>query len=415
MTTKTLNNTFYYRVRAIPPAVPGGFTTSAWTTAANPVTVQLPVAITTTALPAGAVNVAYTATASAVNGVAPYTFTAAGLPAGLTMAVNGTISGTPLPVVAPPVTFPVLVTVTDGAAGTASVTLPLVINYTIPVAPTTVTAKVASPNSVILNWVDTSNNETGFTIQRAADAIFTKGLIAFAAAANAVSYTDITVAVNTTYYYRVASTNGLGSSVFASAPLPVTMPKGPLTIATTVLPNAKINAAYTSTVKATGGVAPLAWSATGLPAGLTIAPATGIISGVPLPDALLLPPTVLTATFPVTVTVTDTSIPAVSASMLINLMVNQTKPAVPTGLSVVAASATQVNLAWVDVNNESGYTLERATNNTFKKATAILLPAGTISYSDTTAVTKTTYFYRLMAANAAGKSGFTAAATVTTP
>jgi titin len=374
--------------------------------------VQLPVAITTTALPAGAVNVAYTATASAVNGVAPYTFTAAGLPAGLTMAANGAISGTPLPVVAPPVTFPVVVTVTDGAAGTASVTLNLVINYTIPAAPSLLTAKPASMTQINLTWVDNANNETGFTLLRATDALFTKGLITVPLLANATTYADLTVVANSTYYYRIASSNGLGTSVFVVA-APVTTPKSALLIATTTLLPATQGITYTDTLKATGGVvAAYVWSATGLPAGLTVAPATGIISGVTLAPA---------AIYPATVTVNDGTT-AAGVSMLLNLTVKAAKaavPAQPTGLTAVAVAVPkQVNLTWVDnAATETGFSVQRATDKSFKKgliSTVINVP-NTVSYSDLTTVTGTIYYYRVNAINAVGVSAYSNVVQVTAP
>jgi hypothetical protein len=64
------------------------------------------------------------------------------------------------------------------------------------------------------------------------------------------------------------------------------------------LAGATVNIAYpNTTITASGGTAPLTWSATGLPAGLRIASATGIITGVP--------PTNLGGPFTAQVTVQD--------------------------------------------------------------------------------------------------------------
>lgn len=61
--------------------------------------------------------------------------------------------------------------------------------------------------------------------------------------------------------------------------LPVSYP--PLVITTTSLPNAKRNKNYSRTIAATGGLAPYAWSVVvgGLPPGLTLNAATGVVSG----------------------------------------------------------------------------------------------------------------------------------------
>jgi hypothetical protein len=61
----------------------------------------------------------------------------------------------------------------------------------------------------------------------------------------------------------------------------LTVVPGPLTITTTSLPAATVGVAYSATLAATGGTPPYTWSiASGaLPAGLTLAPSTGQISG----------------------------------------------------------------------------------------------------------------------------------------
>ena len=78
---------------------------------------------------------------------------------------------------------------------------------------------------------------------------------------------------------------------------------GPTTLMITgpaSLPNGTQGVAYGPiTVTATGGTTPYSWGATGLPAGVTINPTTGVISGTPT----------ATGTFNVTVTVTDSTTP----------------------------------------------------------------------------------------------------------
>jgi hypothetical protein len=79
------------------------------------------------------------------------------------------------------------------------------------------------------------------------------------------------------------SVTDAGSSIVTQA-LSITVVAVPaVTITTIALPNGIQNAAYTTTVAATGGVTPYTWSITfgTLPAGLTLAPSSGIISGTP--------------------------------------------------------------------------------------------------------------------------------------
>jgi phosphodiesterase/alkaline phosphatase D-like protein len=62
--------------------------------------------------------------------------------------------------------------------------------------------------SVILNWIDNSNNETGFTIQRATNSTFTQGLTTMAAAANTTTLTQTGLSRGTKYWYRIRANNG---------------------------------------------------------------------------------------------------------------------------------------------------------------------------------------------------------------
>ena len=75
---------------------------------------------------------------------------------------------------------------------------------------------------------------------------------------------------------------------------------GSLTIATTSLPNGQVGIAYTTTLTAVGGTTPYSWSLTSgtIPAGLSLNPSTGSITGTPT--------TIANAT-PLTFEVTDSS------------------------------------------------------------------------------------------------------------
>jgi hypothetical protein len=88
-----------------------------------------------------------------------------------------------------------------------------------------------------------------------------------------------------------ASASGLGPATASVNILPA------LTITTLRLPNGTAGTPYSATVAATGGTPPYTWTATGLPAGLLLDHASGLISGTP--TAL--------GTSPVSVTVTDSS------------------------------------------------------------------------------------------------------------
>lgn len=88
-------------------------------------------------------------------------------------------------------------------------------------------------------------------------------------------------------------------------------PTAVLSVVTSSLPTAKRGSSYNTRVTAFGGTDPYTWSATGLPAGLSIAKTTGIISGTP---------TAVSGIYNVVVAATDSS--SASASKTLALVID---------------------------------------------------------------------------------------------
>lgn len=116
-----------------------------------------------------------------------------------------------------------------------------------------------------------------------------------------------------------------------------------LTVTTTSpLPNGALGVAYSQTLQATGGIAPYTWSATGLPAGLTLAPTTGILSGTPTAGG----------TSTISVTVTDAANGKATASLSLTFGALAITPAtLPTGFVNVPYPATTLTIAGAMVAN----------------------------------------------------------------
>ena len=96
-----------------------------------------------------------------------------------------------------------------------------------------------------------------------------------------------------------------------------------LVITAQALPSPDIDGEeYAYGVQAAGGLAPYAWSATGLPPGITIAPASGLIEGVPTQPG----------TYSIAVTVTDSSSPVLTATATFTLVIT------PAALAFVTTS-----------------------------------------------------------------------------
>jgi len=116
----------------------------------------------------------------------------------------------------------------------------------------------------------------------------------------------------------------------------------PVNITTTSLPRGNVNTPYTATVSATGGKPPYTWSATGLPAGLSINSTTGAITGTPTSIA----------TASVTITVSDSSTPTkLTAKATLTLVIS---PGI--GISTTSLPAGVVNTPYSATLAASGGT-----------------------------------------------------------
>jgi len=96
----------------------------------------------------------------------------------------------------------------DGASGysnTSSATVPP--NDTAPAAPSNLSASNVQQTTLTLTWTDNSNNESGFTIQRATDSAFTKNLVSINVGPNVTSFNDSGLARKTKYFYRILAFN----------------------------------------------------------------------------------------------------------------------------------------------------------------------------------------------------------------
>jgi hypothetical protein len=84
---------------------------------------------------------------------------------------------------------------------------------TLPARPTGLSATNITQTSLTLNWLDNSNNESGFTIQVATNNTFTTIVLTIAdTGSNATSYNIAGLTRNTRYYFRVRAFNIAGFS-----------------------------------------------------------------------------------------------------------------------------------------------------------------------------------------------------------
>ena len=92
-----------------------------------------------------------------------------------------------------------------------------------------------------------------------------------------------------------------------------------------------------------------------------------------------------------------------------------TAPAVPTGPSATANSASQITFKWTDASsNETGFRIQRSTSSSFATFSEFTVDANTTQYVDTNLAASTTYYYRAQSYNAVGGSSFTSNVSATT-
>ncbi len=274
-----------------------------------------------------------------------------------------------------------------------------------PASPSGLQATSGSPTTVSLQWVDNSNNETGFTIY------FSTGSAWFEAGytpAGTTTFTHQGQTPSTRYFYRVVAGNVTGystpsntASVTTLAALPPAAPSGLVaspfsatSIGLTWLDNADNEDDFEIQYSDNGGAG---WN----PLAIVAANSTSY---------------------------TDTGL-AAATSRWYRLRArngigvspfsnegNATTPdplAAPTGLAATAQSADAIRLTWTDAATaETAFELERRIGGVWQLVAT--LPANAGAYTDGALAAATPYAYRIRATNGALFSAYSNEATATT-
>ncbi|MEZ5367387.1 MAG: putative Ig domain-containing protein, partial [Bryobacterales bacterium] len=247
-------------------------TNSIETTKALSIVVNPAPSITTSSLPFGVTTVAYSQTAEATGGTAPLSWSIASgaLLAGLTLNPStGAITGTPA--ATGTATFTLRVSdarsVTDDSALTIEVYDQPQITTTSPLDPLTVGQTVSQTFAAVHGSVPYTWGILSGTLPDGLTLDASTGVVTGVPAAEGVS----------SFTVQVADTQDLSDA----DPFTWTVNAAP-EITTSELPESTVNHAFGPvTMAATGGTGALSWSATGLPAGVSVNPTTGVLSGTP--------------------------------------------------------------------------------------------------------------------------------------
>lgn len=282
--------TYYTYVGAAVASPDDSVTNTPYTFTLNVAAVGSPLAFTPAsgALSDAQSGASYSQSFGATGGTAPYSWSATGLPDGLTLNASGILSGTP--VSAGSTSFSV--TVTDALSASVTQNYTLQINQPLAVA-NNVNATIATGSTSNVIPVSISS---GIATSLSIASLPTHGSASVSGLT--LLYTPQSGYVGTDSFTYTAS-NSAGTS--SPATVNIVVSAASLTISPasgTTLTTATQGEAWSTTVALSGGQQPYHYAATGLPQGLAINSASGVISGTPVTAADL-------ATF--TVQATDAS------------------------------------------------------------------------------------------------------------
>jgi hypothetical protein len=265
-------------------------------------------AITTASLSSGTVGGAYTQTMQASGGTVPYSWSIASgsLPAGLTLsAATGVISGTPT--ASGTSSFTAKVSDASSPSQTKSVALTLAISPS-SLAITTSSLSPGTAGSAYAQTMQASGGTAPYTWSIASGSL--PAGLTLAAGSGAISGTPT---LGGTASFTASVSDSSNPAQTKSSSMTLVIAAQPLAIVASTLSSGTTGTAYSQTLQTSGGTPAYAWSITSgsLPAGLTLAAATGTISGTPTASG--------TSNF--TATVKDGGNPAQTQSVAVSITV----------------------------------------------------------------------------------------------
>ncbi len=224
------------------------------------------------------------------------------------------------------------------------------------------TATAKDSSTITLTWVDNSDNETYFRIDRSSDGLnFTE--IA-TVPANATSYTDLGLAANTTYTYRAKAYNDVGSSYWCDNAVATTPAAAPAS--TTPAAPSNVVATAPSATQVT-----LTWNDNSdNETGFNIERQTGsgaftLIASVgagvtSYSDTSVAPSTQYTYRVIATNEVGDSGYATSSA---VTTPAQVTAPAAPSNVNATAITSNKVEVTWTDnSDDETGFAIDQSTS-----------------------------------------------------
>ncbi len=303
-------------------------------------------------------------------------------------------------------------------SGTTQVTGNLVVPAEVaPAPPQNFEGAGISESAIKLDWLDNSDNELGFHIERSLNE-FDNFVLIGTTTSNITTYTDTNLESNTIYYYLIRAYNNSGNSDYSNtvsvttqAP-PAEAPSAPIGLQANASSSSSISLNWNDKATNESGykierslnefsnfeqIAVLVTNAQAYIDDFGLQASTAYFYRIRAFNSAG------DSDYSDTVSVTSQAPPAVVPSM-------------PIGLQATATSSSTISLNWNDqATNETGYKIERSLNEFNDYEQIAILGANAKAHIDNNGlIASMTYYYRVRAYNDAGNSNYTSTVSVTT-
>jgi fibronectin type 3 domain-containing protein len=271
-----------------------------------------------------------------------------------------------------------------------------------PASPTAVTAVAVSSTQIDLTWIDVTS-ESGYRVEGSPDGA--DGWVTIVTLGQDVlDYSVTELMPGTTYYYRVFAMNAAGESAPSDVvSATIVDAAGPTSVAAVAISSTQIDLTWNDVTTETG------YRVEGSPDGSSgwVTLATTGQDVTTHSDGGLLPGTTYYYRVIATNAGSDSGPSDVASAT------TKPDPASPAVMKTVHG-ATQIDLTWTDVADETGYRIERSADGAGGWITLATTGQDVVRYRDAELVPGTTYYYRVFATNADGDSAPSDVVSVTT-
>lgn len=288
-----------------------------------------------------------------------------------------------------------------------------------PSAPTSLSISSKSSSSISLTWTDSSDNETGFYIERSLSS--TSGFSQVGSvSSNVNTYSSFSLSASTTYYFRVRAYNGNGDSAYSNTASSTTnapastLPSAPSGLTASAASSSSISLGWTDNATNEDGfkIERSLSSTSGFAQIATVGAGTASYSSTGLNPSTLYYYRVRAYNGAGNSTYSNIANATTNAPAA-------TTPSAPSGLTATSPSTSSISLNWTDnANDEDGFKVERSLSSTTGFTQVDQVGPNSTSYYNSGLSSSTLYYYRVRAANGAGNSAFsntTSATTQTAP